>query len=75
MNTPFSLTLWVELYSASQASRAIGARAVLSETLRQVSENEWESSSHNRNDMVNLREIINEQMSEYGIVEYEIEIH
>lgn len=75
MNTPFLLTLWVEIYVAAQAARAINARPVLSENLRQVSENEWEFSTHSRSDVTNLREIINEQMSEYGIVEYEIEIH
>lgn len=75
MNTPFSLTLWVELYVSPRASQAINARPVLSETLKRVSENEWEFDTHSRNDVTNLREIINEQMSEYGIVEYQIEIH
>lgn len=75
MNSPFLLTLWVELYAASRAASAINARPVLSETLKRVSENEWEYSTHNRNDVVSLRETINEQMAEYDIVEYQIEIH
>ncbi len=75
MNTPFLLTLWVELFAASRAAHAISARAVLAETLKRVSENEWEASTYSRNDVTNLREIINEQMAEYNIVEYEIEIH
>lgn len=75
MNTPFLLTLWVELYVDARAARAINERAVLVENLKQVSENEWEASSYSRSDVNNLREIINEQMAEYDIVEYEIEIH
>lgn len=75
MNTPFLLTLWVELYVGSRAARAISERAVLVENLRQVSENEWEATSYSRSDVNNLREIINEQMAEYDIVEYEMEIH
>ncbi len=75
MNTPFLLTLWVELYVGARAARAINERAVLVENLKQVSENEWEATSYSRSDVNNLREIINEQMAEYDIVEYEIEIH
>lgn len=75
MNPPFFLTLWGEIYVAPQAARAINARPVLTESLKRISENEWEFSTHSRSDVTNLREIINEQMSEYGIVEYEIEIY
>lgn len=75
MNTPFLLTLWVEIFAAARAAQAISARPVLTETLKRVSENEWEASTYSRSDVTNLREIINEQMAEYDIVEYEIEIH
>lgn len=75
MNTPFLLTLWVELYVGNRARTAINARPALAEVLKQVSENEWVASTYSRSDVTNLREIINEQMAEYDIVEYEIEIH
>lgn len=75
MNSPFLLTLWVEVFAAARATRAINARPALAEVLKQVSENEWEASTYSRSDVTNIREIINEQMSEYDIVEYEIEIH
>lgn len=75
MNTPFLLTLWVDVFVAARATCAINARPALAEVLKQVSENKWEASTYGRSDVTNIREIINEQMSEYDIVEYEIEIH